>query len=964
MYDNFKKAFLLILFLIFISSCSCVYSYDLNQTNSSNDLSFNDTSTLSKSYKLNGGSFDDIQDIVDNAKSGDTLKLEGNFKSKGTAIVIDKKLNIISSNGAILDANGKSRIFNIKSSAKGLMISNILFQNAFSQKRGGAVYLNASNVVFDNCAFKNCQALSGGAIATPINTTHANNLIIKNSIFYSNHVSSTAGAVYYIAKNLKMISCIFDSNYIQLEEDGWCGGVMQIGFENQNNNAEITNCTFNNNYVIPHSSNNGHAGVACLRRGVTFNDCVFTNNNAYDAGVLCFHDGGSVINCEFYNNQATGYGGAITFYNTTQKIHISQSLFQNNSARYGGAIMMVGCDNVEINGSIFINNTASNYGGALWIINSNIDIKNSMFIFNSAINGSAIYNEATLNIQDSIFEDNKAKSYKLLISYNDTIKKGEALIITVTLIVGDNVIDAIHTKDENIEIDNQKISQSNLAKNQRIILVLDNKVYFKNTNDKGIAKFVIDTSKLNLSNYTCFISYLESFLYTGINDTILIKIIENSKSSKDSKRNEMLKSSDDYVNVRPNLNDYLYDKGYSNLKEYMDDKGYSNLNELIVENTPKYHMDVIDDKYKNDDLVLNYIKKMIEINSPKCYENPDFIAQIIQFIPLSPFFYYFNGKLYDGYLKTNGDFWKIMDEPFIQFYGYRSNIGDNEVVANLVDVLIGIDSNGDMSIGDAILNIASIFIGAGIGRIGVRILYSLDFLRVIKSYFLYKQFFKYSLIVKDIFFDAFNVLYNPFNVINVVIGRLGNKLIDSNDYFKFFYLFFYNDVRNCFNLINPNNWQDAINNFCNGLNKSLSNGYIYFKNVVNNMNNIFINIKSYSSSLIKKMVFGACKLFNNVKSNMKDIVSKVKSKVKSLFNNVRSKVKGVVSKVRSKVKGVVSKVRNSSNKARNIFNASVSKFKTSFSKAKHTMKKGTNKIKQCFSKIVNKISNFLHIKSR
>ena len=84
--------------------------------------------------------------------------------------------------------------------------------------------------------------------------------------------------------------------------------VMQIGLENEDNNCKITNCTFNNNHATLYTY--GHSGVACLRRGVTFTNCNFTNNSGHEAEILGFHDGGRVNNCKFYNNYIIESGGA------------------------------------------------------------------------------------------------------------------------------------------------------------------------------------------------------------------------------------------------------------------------------------------------------------------------------------------------------------------------------------------------------------------------------------------------------------------------------------------------------------------------------------------------------------------------------------------------------------------------------------------------------------------------------
>ena len=99
---NKNLMLLIFIVLIFSLSITSVNSQDINESISTNNinpvenLTIEDAPLLSKSYTVNGGSFD----CIDNAKSGDTINLEGSFKSEGKAISINKKLTIKSSNKA------------------------------------------------------------------------------------------------------------------------------------------------------------------------------------------------------------------------------------------------------------------------------------------------------------------------------------------------------------------------------------------------------------------------------------------------------------------------------------------------------------------------------------------------------------------------------------------------------------------------------------------------------------------------------------------------------------------------------------------------------------------------------------------------------------------------------------------------------------------------------------------------
>lgn len=659
----FKNYFILFFLLIFLLSTCTVYAEDIDDTtldeSQDSSIKFIDDSytvseyenkdLLGKTYQLNSGKFSDIQNIIDKAKNGNTIKLTGTFKSNGNQITINKKLTITSSNGAILDGKEKSRIFYIKQGADGTKINNLIIKNGFNEKRGGGVYITSNKVSVNNCTFINNYAHNGGALSTPDNTSYASNLNIKYCNFYNNYADSTAGAVGAFGLNTIITNCIFDSNQVIITELGYCGGALQVGAENIDNNCQIISSIFRNNGVISFNDDSkGHAGVACLRRGVEFNSCIFENNYAYKGGVLTFHDGGSVINCNFTNNTSERAGVILTDENNNQIVNIKDcnfnlnfanrggvlylsagttnifnSKFSNNEA-YNGGTIYVNSVNTEIRDCEFENNLAdyggvlftdkghigvfnsnfinsigesggviysrnsdikihnsnfknnyANVGGTLQIIdsiteiykssfenntsllgesliisnNSNVFINNSYFINNSALNGSAIYNMGILNIFNSTFNENQAKSYNITSSNNAPIKKGEDLIIQVTLLVGDNVVDAIYNHG-NIAINNNKPKESNFAINQEILLILNNDTYIVNTNDNGTAKFVIDTSDLDANNFTYFFIYLETTLYTNIHDNTTIEILENPSDSSNFKK-ELLSSSNDNNVVKP-----------------------------------------------------------------------------------------------------------------------------------------------------------------------------------------------------------------------------------------------------------------------------------------------------------------------------------------------------------------------------------------------------------------------------
>ena len=95
------------------------------------------------------GSFSELQDIIDSADEGSQINLTKDYvNDKGSEINIDKVLTI-NGNSHVLDAKGKSGIFNIGSP---VVLNDITFVNGNSQT--GGVVLQTGGGEINNCTFK------------------------------------------------------------------------------------------------------------------------------------------------------------------------------------------------------------------------------------------------------------------------------------------------------------------------------------------------------------------------------------------------------------------------------------------------------------------------------------------------------------------------------------------------------------------------------------------------------------------------------------------------------------------------------------------------------------------------------------------------------------------------------------------------------------------------------------------
>ncbi|WP_407453262.1 hypothetical protein [Methanobrevibacter sp.] len=369
---------------------------------------------MQDSYSLSDGTFNDIQNAIDNAQNGDTIMLSGTFVSTGRedTISLNKRLDFVSSSGATLDGNNQCMILKITEGGAQSSFTNLKFINGYADDRGGAAFVSAKFITFDNCVFENNHAeVTSGAIHTPYRAETALGLTLKDCNFTNNNANVAAGAVGAFSHAANIINCIFDSNYVFQEDGESIGGAIQIGLDTEPSYGNVINCIFKNNRAI--SLNNiSHGGAGCVRNGSSYYNCIFINNSAGHGGALTYHASGNLYNCTLINNTASEYGGGISImlnYLDYMDLNITNSVFKGNKAPLGGAAKFDGL-NIKIEDSIFEDNYATEYGGALNIEAYDVKVINSEFNNNIAnIDGGAMYIKGNNTyVADSIFISNDA----------------------------------------------------------------------------------------------------------------------------------------------------------------------------------------------------------------------------------------------------------------------------------------------------------------------------------------------------------------------------------------------------------------------------------------------------------------------------------------------------------------------------------------------------------------------------
>ena len=349
-----KKRIILLTLVIFLLSLANAYASEMDDTLASEDASQIEVSstvedTLQASETLeqtddNGaelkstdedelsssGEFGELQKLIDDASDKSTINLERNYTytigvdNITEGIIISKNLTI-NGNGFAIDAQGKSRILNIKNGTN-VVLNNIIFTNGYVKGYGGAILANGT-------------------------------VNIVGSTFTANHANNEGGAVYFNAKG-SVENCNFKANAAQAD-----GGAVYF-----DTSGTVENCNFSANNATSY-------GSAVRMSSGSVSNSNFTNNMG-DHGAVNMGSG-NVDNCNFVNNTASNDGGAVYIYKNGA---VSNCNFTNNTAKNGNAIFI---SKGNISGCDFRNNYISE--GAIHSVTGNVTLSNNILDVNDVM---------------------------------------------------------------------------------------------------------------------------------------------------------------------------------------------------------------------------------------------------------------------------------------------------------------------------------------------------------------------------------------------------------------------------------------------------------------------------------------------------------------------------------------------------------------------------------------------------
>jgi len=340
-----------------------------------------------------------IQDAIDNAQTGDIIRLEtgATFNEHGltipgtiTSLTFDVWNAAGTGPGGTATINGENNQILIINQGMTVNIFNIIFRDG-STSDGGAIFNDRGILTCTGCDFIGNIATSiGGAIFNYMGI-----LTCSDCDFLDNIATNAAGAIYNDMGDMTFTDCDFISN------SAYEGGAIC----NDDGTCECTYCVF-----LTNTANNGAA--------IYFDDgtcectyCDFTDNAVDDDGGAIYNDDGEFQcnYCAFDGNYADDEGGAI--FNYYGAMDCSMCEFFDNMAYEGGAICNEDAD-LTCTECDFTENTAY-YGGALYNEEygpgSTLEVNDSSFTDNEAYrDGGAIYNMAPSTFNNCDFTGNSA----------------------------------------------------------------------------------------------------------------------------------------------------------------------------------------------------------------------------------------------------------------------------------------------------------------------------------------------------------------------------------------------------------------------------------------------------------------------------------------------------------------------------------------------------------------------------
>ena len=287
--------------------------------------------------------------------------------------------------------------------SNGTTFTNITADNNTAQ-RGGAAFINGTNIIVRNGELNNNKAINNGTNNTGLGGAFdiVGNNILVDGITSNNNTAYLGGSTFIRGSNVTVKNSNLDNNSAELR-----GGALNIG---GGIGSQIINVSASNNEA-------GTLGGAVYVEGdkALFDNVTSIHNTAVEGG-SSYIAGNEVIvrNCNLDNNSATDNGGGL-YVSGNNCTFENVALSNCNASEKGGAVYVEGNNDVFDNVTS-IHNTAY-HGGSSYINGNNTTIMNCNLDNNIAYTGGGVYvdgNDAkfvNVSLSNCIAEDEGGAVY-------------------------------------------------------------------------------------------------------------------------------------------------------------------------------------------------------------------------------------------------------------------------------------------------------------------------------------------------------------------------------------------------------------------------------------------------------------------------------------------------------------------------------------------------------------------------
>ena len=304
--------------------------------------------------------------------------------------------------GAVSVQRGASAYIPDGTGRRQIKFINNEFEANRCRNAGGALHVQdedskaPSDVTVDNCNFRSNRVKAGQGGALYI--ASVGNVKVTNSVFCKNKADKYGGAL-RVANNTESLlveGCYFEDNSCDAQANALSIGIQKCKFD-------VKNCVFYHNHTTSTIGEDSGGAVNVESGYGDFTNCKFYGNTSTNSGgavALNTHTSYIVkgqkfnfVNCLFENNTAK-LGGAIAQRSIVYDVIIKNSIFKNNKALSwdgGGAISVADSKGLEVSNSIFSGNTTNGMGGAIFTQNNAyLKSSNNKYYGNKAVEGGAI----------------------------------------------------------------------------------------------------------------------------------------------------------------------------------------------------------------------------------------------------------------------------------------------------------------------------------------------------------------------------------------------------------------------------------------------------------------------------------------------------------------------------------------------------------------------------------------------